>query len=646
MVHVVLIAVGLVGLSPQEPTPPSASDLKTYEAVRPKAGRDPTAHVKLALWCEAHGLNDERVRHLAQAVAIDPKHVTARGLLGLIDFGGRWLSPEQVGDRRKSDQVLMKKMEEYHARRAALERSLETSKRGAADPRKASRAHEKLGTWCEEQGLKDQALAHFTMAVQLDPYHQSTWKHLGYVKRRGRWMSREQIAADERETDAQRKADKHWEPLLRKWKGWLGQKIRRAEAEEMLAKVVEPDAVHSIMRVFGSGPADQQLIAVSMLGRIDGPAASKELARSAVFSDSESVRQAAMAALKGHVLRDYVGELIEMVQSPVDYQVHPVQGPGSTGALSIDTPRFHLVRTYDVPPAFTLASTFRGYVGYDANGMPVVAPGKELDRLNRESPVLQAEHLRRLEAATQELFLAASMAAQRELVADVNAIKSFNSESAALNERIMPVLESAAGSPVEKHDKDALNVWWYDKLGYQYEPPPKVTLVQNASPSYSAPQIYTCFAAGTLIHTPDGSRAIEQIHAGDLVLSQDVTTGALDYQPVLVVHHNKPSKTLRIRLTNDETVVSSVYHRFWRSGLGWALARELHPGDTLRILGGQVNVASVEPGDVVPVYNLDVARKRSFFAGLSGLLVHDNTLPDARLTPFDAPPTLKPAGKD
>ncbi|MFI5457365.1 MAG: polymorphic toxin-type HINT domain-containing protein [Isosphaerales bacterium] len=644
MVQLVLVAVGLVGFSPQESTPPSASDLKTYEAVRPKVRRDPAAHVKLALWCEAHGLDAERVRHLAQAVAIDPNHVTARGLLGLIELGGRWLSPEQVRDRRKSDQVLTAKLEQYHARRAALEGSLEPTKRGAADPRKASRAHEKLGVWCEEQGLNDQALAHFTMAVQLDPYHETTWKHLGYVKRRGRWMSREQIAADERETDAQRKADKHWEPLLRKWKGWLAEKTRRVEAEELLAKVVDSGAVRSIIRVFGPGPPDKQLIAASMLGRIDGLAASRELARLAVFNDSESVRRAATAALKGRVLRDYVGELIEMVQPRVVYQIHPVGGPGSTGALAIDTPRFHLVRTYDVPPAFTLARTFRGYVGYDPNGMPVVAPGIELDRLNRESPLLQAAHIMRLEAATQELFLAAAMAATRELVADVNVIESFNRESAAVNQRILPVLQSLAGVPGKKDDKDALNVWWYDQLGYQYEPPAKVTLVENVSPQYSAPQIYTCFAAGTLVDTPEGSRPIEQIHAGDLVLSQDVTTGALDYEPVLVVHHNKPSKTLRIRLTNHETVVSSIYHRFWRSGLGWALARELNPGDTLRILGGQVTVASIEPGDVVPVFNLDVARKRSFFAGLSGLLVHDNTLPEARLTPFDAPLTLKPAG--
>ena len=187
-----------------------------------------------------------------------------------------------------------------------------------------------------------------------------------------------------------------------------------------------------------------------------------------------------------------------------------------------------------------------------------------------------------------------------------------------------------------------MNVWWYDQLGYQYEPPVKVTLAEDAYPQYPPPHIYTCFAAGTLVRTPDGSRPIEQIQVGDPVLSQDVTTGALEYHPVLVVHHNKPSKTLRIRLTGDETLVSSVYHRFWRSGRGWALARELEPGDKLRTLGGQVRVASIEPGDVVPVYNLDVARNRSFFVGQGSVLVHDNTLPEARLRPFDELPVLNP----
>ena len=36
--------------------------------------------------------------------------------------------------------------------------------------------------------------------------------------------------------------------------------------------------------------------------------------------------------------------------------------------------------SYDAPPVFQPAATFRGYVGYDANGLPVVVQGKELER--------------------------------------------------------------------------------------------------------------------------------------------------------------------------------------------------------------------------------------------------------------------------
>ena len=76
-------------------------------------------------------------------------------------------------------------------------------------------------------------MAHFTMAVHLDPSRDASWRHLGCVKRNGRWMSREQAAAEEKDDREQRQANRRWEPLLRKWRGWLaeGSSARRAEAE-------------------------------------------------------------------------------------------------------------------------------------------------------------------------------------------------------------------------------------------------------------------------------------------------------------------------------------------------------------------------------------------------------------------------------
>ena len=53
-------------------------------------------------------------------------------------------------------------------------------------------------------------------------------------------------------------------------------------------------------------------------------------------------------------------------------------------------------------------------------------------------------------------------------------------------------------------------------------------------------------------------------------------------------------------------------------------------------------VEAVEADKVQLVFNLDVADDADFFAGNVGALVHDNTLPDPRLAPFDAPVKSEP----
>ncbi len=150
---------------------------------------------------------------------------------------------------------------------------------------------------------------------------------------------------------------------------------------------------------------------------------------------------------------------------------------------------------------------------------------------------------------------------------------------------------------------------------------------------------HSCFAAGTPVSTRTGLRPIETLKVGDVVLSQDTVTGALSYQPILGIHHNRPAETLRIRL-KDETLVSTPVHRFWRPGRGWAMARDLKPGDFIRTVGGGAEIVKVEPDRVQPVFNLDVARNNSFFVGAKQALVRDNSLPPAMLSPFDAEPSL------
>jgi hypothetical protein len=632
--------------------------LEAYEARKSKAGADAASQVELALWCEASGLKAQRTKHLNLAVLAERHNEVARGLLGQVEINGRWDDPDAAWGQIQADESLARRLAEYNRKRAELDARDRRDVLASAEEahkngqyalaewqrfwyaRKTAPQHVRLGLWCEQNGLKAEAMAHFTQAVILDPYRDATWKHLGYTKHDGRWMSREQAEAERADTSAQQKADRHWEPLLRRWRSWLSEKTRAAEARARLAKVAEPRAAASVMRVFGRGGEADQMLALEILGRIETAASTRDIAGLSVRSRSAKVRYLAAEALRRRNPRDYVGELVDQIRSPMKYQVQPVRGPGSPGALFLETSRFKVLRTYDAPPAFELGPNFFGYVGYDGNGLPVVARGRELERMARQSPALQAAEIAAIEARTMQMLVTANIKAadsQQRLLADVDAIEQNNAAIAADNPLITQVLKSAADAPAALRDDDenGWHTWWFDKLGYRYETPPPVELQVNVSPQYPPPRVYSCFAAGTLVRTRNGRRPIETLRVGDQVLTQDVTTGSLGFQPVTVVHHNAPSATIRLAVDNGDLLVASVYHRFWRAGIGWKMARELRPGDTLRTFAGLARIISAEPGQVVPVYNLDVAGSRTFFVGAHDALVHDNTLPDSRQKPFD-----------
>ncbi len=411
-----IACMGLVVLFAAEARADQTKDTRAeYEARKAKLGRGSNAQVDLALWCEAHGLSVERTKHLALAVLNDSNNTLARGLMGLVSYQGKWENPDKLRDKVQADETLSRKLAEYNARREALgardrkallANAEAAEKRGQLDVAERLRRryvsmmapeHVKLGLWCEQNGLKAEATAHFTQAVVLDPYDDATWKHLGYVKRDGRWISRAQAETERAEADRLRKAERYYEPLLRKYREALRGKdeARADEARALLAEITDPLALTSVWRVFGIEREADQLTVVEMLGRMESATATRRLAGLALYGKSITVREAATKALRGREPRDYASEVIEHIHAPMTYQVEPVQGPGSPGALLVETPRFKMLRTYDAPPAFSLSNQFFGYVGYDPNGLPVVARGVELQRMEKESPLKPRERPRR-----------------------------------------------------------------------------------------------------------------------------------------------------------------------------------------------------------------------------------------------------------
>jgi hypothetical protein len=239
-----------------------------------------------------------------------------------------------------------------------------------------------------------------------------------------------------------------------------------------------------------------------------------------------------------------------------------------------------------------------------------------------------------------------TIAAQQRLQSDVNQIEGYNAAAHRENAKALDVLSAVTGQSLGE-DREGWSKWWTDQQGYAFKATPttnKPTFFQDVplDISYIPRSSNSCFAAGTLVRTLSGTRAIETLQLGDQVLTQDPRSGELGFRPILVVYHNPPSQVLRIGL-DDETISATGIHRFWKAGKGWTMARELKPGDLIRTVGGLAKVASVETGSVQPVFNLDVGDNHSFFVGQGGALVHDNSVVRPVLHPFDAGPTLAAA---
>ncbi len=728
-----VILAATVGAFFDEP-PPSLSkpDIAAYTEAAAQAGKNADAQVRLALWCEAHGMSAERVKHLALAVLYDPANALARGLSGLVAFRGKWESPDQVSRALQDDPEEKARIKEYLQRRVLL-------KERADD-------HWKLALWCEQNGLKEQANAHLHRVIQLDPKREIAWKHLGFKKVGGRWIKLDEAAAAKVEAQRQKKANDHWRPVLEHLRNSLQGKdaSRRAEAEKTLAQITDRRAVPMVWATFGRGHASLQQVAVQVLGQIDDPSASRSLVMLAVFSGSPDVRSKAVETLRRRDAREFAGLLIAMIQKPIKYKVKRVGGPGQPGELFIfgegSTP--NLKRLYSPPPAPSVALQPGDRVVMDANGLPVInrpeavtesgfiPVGQMIVATNPRMPTAQQQaHLMSmlsqsglggqgqrigqqiLNAYETNVLIGNNIAysplsqnpalqmfgnlipnngmplnnttklnlttvqgesipigqmaveaqksaavAQQQLQSDVDAIDQYNRSLSQINDRVIPVLNDISGQNLGP-DTAAWQTWLNNLVGFnslQASEPPTITedvpLAYQPQPiplgtfsTVVSVQRLSCFGAGTMVRTLTGSQPIEALKLGDQVLTQSIKTGALAYKPIVGVHHNPPSKTYEIKL-GDETIVSSHFHRFWKAGSGWVMARDLKVGDPIRTLNGTVRVTAIEDGKVVRVFNLDVADDADFFVGEVGALAHDNTLPDLREAPFDA--VSKPVHSD
>ncbi|MDB5351229.1 MAG: hypothetical protein JWN86_2476 [Planctomycetota bacterium] len=537
---------------------PSAEELSAYRQARAAVGRDAEAQVKLALWCEAHGLVAERMEHLAMAIVIDPANRAARGLMGLVSDAGRWKKPEDVAAKIKDDAKLADALAEYAQKRQKAS--------------KTSEGHWKLALWCEENGLEAEAKAHLTACVRLDPGRTAAWKRLGCKKSGGRWVTDAQIAARDAENEAQRKADKFWKPQLASWRAGLRDKNanKRFEAERGLNSLKDSRAVGSVWKVFvlGGGTPPDLTRAVQLLGQLDTPIASRGLAMIALEGSSPDLRRAAVETLARRDPRDFMGELISFLRDELRYEVRPVGGPGDPGVLFVEGQQFNRMRVY-APPAPNFVYVDTGTWATDAYGFEEIRLQGKVTEAPRETGVVGTAsghefrhganahdpnaaalgaalgpnpaqtrfsapsalfkpgygnanyfkdnefavdlHRQQTDTRTTETtipigrivneYRKSAAAAQEQLRQDIATVEAENARIRARNARINEVLNNATNQALPPKG-EVWKTWWADKRGYAYVEPPapaKATFVENVPLAYVPQPIGSTTRTGPVI---------------------------------------------------------------------------------------------------------------------------------------------------
>ena len=136
----------------------------------------------------------------------------------------------------------------------------------------------------------------------------------------------------------------------------------------------------------------------------------------------------------------------------------------------------------------------------------------------------------------------------------------------------------------------------------------------------------TCFVAGTMILTASGLVAIENIKAGDKVISIDPETFETAEKTVLETYIREVTTLVHLTV-NGEEIVTTVDHPFYVNSRGFVKAGELAIGDEL--LDPNKNILLVENFDVelteepVKVYNFEVEDFHTYHVSGFGVLVHN-----------------------
>lgn len=552
---------------------------------------------------------------LEQAVEVDPNNELARWLMGQVQFGREWKTIEEVQELVANDG----RWAEYRRRVGQADDSLSSQ---------LALAH-----WCRRAHLNREEAWHWQKVLQLAPNHPEALDRLGLERYQGELYTKKELN-DLREA---KRAFGRYKPKFDKIvRNALSESdSRRKDALAELSAVEDPAAIAALSEslkidnpykeklLSGLYPAEagiyiEQLhqAGVEALARMDEYEATVKLVEVAVLSEYANVRQAATQALVGRPKTDYMPMLMDGMKPPLELSIEREVSAG--GGVTVTNKLFET--------------------------------GREADRkiVRKDYYLTTTRHVRE---ATRETWVEYDTARDLSYSYRLSALtetwlEAENWARQERNNRIQEVLAILTGLDLESDAERWWQTWKeYNELEDTPEKPIHTEeefrslldykLVNDTYGTYrftlNRPTGPSCFAAGTPVWTQSGPKPIEQIEAGELVLSQKPVTGQLDYRPVLETTVRQPSPVSHITI-DDETITATLGHRFWVTGHGWRMAKFLKPGYLLYSTQGSTELLSIEEGTDTEAFNLVVDDFHTYFVGNHQLLVHDNELPEHSLT--------------
>ncbi|WP_165246993.1 polymorphic toxin-type HINT domain-containing protein [Paludisphaera soli] len=639
-----------------EESPELQALLREYLDRRARAADGADDQYKLALWCEEKGLTQPMVAHLHRTLQHDPSREGAWRRLGFEKVKGRWVNP-QVEAALKAEREAQAKADRF------WKPKLETLRTALAGKNRERRAE-----------------AQAALAAIDDPRAvPSIWQ----VSAKGGDEGRQRVAVD-----AFSRIDGSDSSLalatlalfsphaaIRSVAATLLQRRDPREYAGMLAESIRDEVKYKVKPVDGPGSTGELLVEGedANVRRLYRP-----LQNPTMQPGDELGRDENGNVVLNRPVGAYVGGILTRESAAAVFSGRPTVGfllgndsPGNdpvTGLPMVSAGvRPHWTAAQDRPEvavatlerAGVPADLSRRAVGQASTSFSPLAvaasaylntPG--LLRANTLRPIFQESLQIPVEQMRAEAQMSA-LVAREQLAQDVASLEAHNAPIREVNERAVAILKSISGEDRGDDRQKWLN-WVIDLQGYgqplraQSRPPAEVVEEVPIAFQSQAVAIPTtnfagfrigpsCFAGGTPVRTLRGDRPIEQVEVGDLVLSQDTTTGRLDYKPVVEVMHNPPNFTYAIDV-GKETLHPTGIHRFWKAGHGWIMARDVKPGDRLRTVGGTVEVVSVEKEEARPVFNLLLSGGDNYCVGALGVIAHDNGFVEPVAAPFDGVP--------